>query len=125
MTTPDEIASYFDRLWPIFRSITGDGVRRTHDILAELVPLQRFEIPSGTTVFDWEVPKEWVIREAYVITPGGQRILDIQDHNLRLVSYSIPFQGSLTRPELDAHLHSLPDQPDAIPYVTSYYAPRW
>ena len=121
----DEIERVFDRLWPLLRSLTGAGVRATHDILAELVPLQRIEVPSGTQVFDWTVPKEWVVREAYVIAPGGRRILDVAENNLHLVNYSTPFRGRLSRREFDAHLHSRPDLPDAIPYVTSYYEPRW
>ncbi len=125
METPEEIEDYFDRLWPILRSITGDGVRRTHDILAELVPLERMEIPSGTSAFDWTVPKEWVARSAYVVAPEGRTILDVRDNNLHLLNYSTPFRGVLSRAELDQHLHSLPNNPDAIPYVTSYYAPRW
>jgi len=123
--TPEDIASYFDRLWPLLRSITGEGVRRTHDILGEILPLERMEIPSGTQVFDWIVPKEWVIREAYVITPTGQRILDIRDNNLHIVNYSVPFRGKISREELDKHLYSLPDMPDTVPYVLSYYKPRW
>lgn len=121
----EEIESYFDRLWPLLRSIAGAGVRQTHDIISEIVPLQRIEVPSGTECFDWTVPKEWVVDEAYVITPDGRRILDVHEHNLHLVNYSVAFEGTLSRQELDEHLHSLPDQPDAIPYVTSYYAPRW
>lgn len=123
--SPEIIDQYLRRLFPIMRSITGNGVRQTHDILCELLPLQRTEIPSGTPCFDWNIPKEWHVREAYVIDPKGQRILDIQDHNLHLVNYSIPFRATISRAELDIHLHSLPEQPDAIPYVTSYYVPRW
>lgn len=120
-----EIAEYFDRLWPLMRSITGKGVRETHDILGELVPLERHEIPSGTKVLDWTVPTEWVVREAYVVDPSGRRLLDIADNTLHVVNYSISFRGTLSRAELDEHLHSLPDQPDAIPYLTSYYTPYW
>lgn len=123
--SPENIDQYLERLFPIMRSLTGNGVRRTHDILAELLPLQRTEIPSGTPCFDWNIPKEWNAIEAYVVDPNGQRILDIQNHNLHLVNYSIPFRGMMSRSELDSHLHSLPEQPDAIPYVTSYYVPRW
>lgn len=123
--TATEIADYFDRLWPIMRSITGDGVRQTHDILSEIVPLQRIEIRSGTKVFDWVVPKEWVVREAYVVDPNGSKILDIADNNLHLVNYSIQFRGTMSRSELDNYLYSLPEMPDAIPYITSYYQPRW
>ena len=122
----DLIESYFDRLWPIMRSITGDGVRQSHDILRELVPsLEAIEIPSGTQVFDWTIPKEWRVNEAYVVDPNGQRILDIKENNLHLLNYSVPFRGSLTRAELDAHLYSLPDKPTAIPYLTTYYKERW
>ena len=124
-TNPEMIASYFDRLWPLFRSITGDGVRQTLDILSELVPMEKHEIPSGTNVFDWTVPQEWVVREAFVLAPNGKRILDIARNNLHLLNYSIPFRGDVSREELDQHLHSLPELPQAIPYVTSYYEPRW
>ena len=100
-------------------------MRETLDILSELVPLERIEVDSGTKCFDWTIPKEWVVRDAYVIDPNGQRILEVKRNNLHLVSYSIPFRGRITREELDANLFSLPDQPRAIPYVTSYYLPRW
>lgn len=123
--TPEEIAHYFDRLWPILRSITGEGVRQSHDILGELVPLKRIEIPSGSKALDWQVPQEWVVREAYIIDPDGVRILDVRENTLHLVNYAVPFQGTLSRGELEAHLYSLPEQPDAIPYVTSYYHPLW
>ena len=120
-----EMARYFDCLWPIMRSITGAGVRQTHDILNEIVPLTRIEIPSGTAVFDWTVPQEWRVRRAYVIDPNGNHILDIGENTLHLLNYSIPFQGSVSRDTLNEHLHSLPDRPDAIPYVTSYYQEHW
>jgi len=120
-----EIEAYFDRLWPLFRSLTGDGVRQTHQILSEIIPFERIEIASGTAVFDWNIPKEWIINEAYIIAPSGEKILDIKTNNLHLVNPSIPFQGQLSWQELDQHLHSLPDMPEAIPYVTSYYQDRW
>ncbi len=123
--TPGELAGYFDRLWPLLRSLTGEGVRRTHDVLSELVPLERLEIPSGTACFDWTVPPEWICRQAYVIAPGGRRMLDVTEHNLHLVNYSAPFRGTVTLAQLEEHLHSLPNQADAIPYVSSYYVPRW
>lgn len=119
------IETYFDRLWPILRSITGEGVRQSHDILGELVPLERLEIPSGTQVFDWTIPKEWRVREAYVLDPNGQRILDVQENNLHLLNYSKPFRGTLSLAELNEHLYSLPDKPTAIPYLTTYYKARW
>jgi aminopeptidase-like protein len=121
----DDLARSFDRLWPLMRSITGDGVRRTLDILSEIVPLTRIEVPSGTRAFDWTVPKEWVFRDAYVVGPDGRRAIDAREHTLHLVNYSIPFRGRLSRAELDRHLHSLPELPDAIPYATSYYEPQW
>jgi aminopeptidase-like protein len=120
-----QIEEYFDRLWPILRSITGEGVRRSHDILGELLPLKRYEIPSGTEVLDWTVPQEWRVREAYVETPDGRRICDVRENNLHLLNYSVPYSGTLTKAELDKHLFSLPDRPDAIPYRTSYYKPNW
>lgn len=121
----DEIAALFDGLWPILRSITGDGVRQTHDLIGKLVPLTRIEVPSGTSAFDWTVPPEWVVREAYVVRPDGERMVDVASNNLHLLNYSAPFRGEVSRAELDEHLYSLPDLPDAIPYVTSYYRPRW
>jgi aminopeptidase-like protein len=119
------IEHYFDRLWPITRSITGDGIRRSMDILAEVVPTERMRFKTGQKVFDWQVPKEWVIREAYFIAPDGTRHCDIQKNNLHLMGYSIPFNGKVDFSELKEHLYSLPDKPDAIPYVTSYYKPAW
>jgi aminopeptidase-like protein len=121
----EEIERLLDRLWPILRSITGDGVRETLTILSEIAPLCRIEVASATKVFDWTVPPEWVVREAYVLTPKGERILDVRENNLHLLNYSAPFRGTLSRAQLDAHLHSLPEQPRAIPYVTSYYERRW
>ncbi len=115
----------FDRLWPLPRSLTGDGVRATHDVLAEWLPLERSEVPSGTRAYDWTVPKEWVVRRAFVLGPKGDTVVDVRDHTLHLVGYSVPFEGTLTRDELDEHLYSLPERPASIPYVTSYYAPRW
>ncbi len=112
-------------LWPIMRSITGEGVRETHDILSDIFPLQRLEIPSGTDVFDWTVPKEWRFRDAYVVDPSGRKILDAKENTLHLVNYSAPFEGIVSLEELQEHLYSLPDQPQAIPYVTSYYKQRW
>lgn len=120
-----ELKLLLDRLWPILRSITGEGVRETLAILSEVAPLERIEVASATKVFDWTVPPEWVVREAYVITPTGERILDVRESTLHLLNYSVPFRGTLTRAQLDEHLHSLPDMPQAVPYFTSYYEPRW
>lgn len=112
-------------LYPICRSITGDGVRRTLDRIGEIVSLKRFEVPSGTTVFDWEIPREWNVKQAWIRDSSGRKVVDFADHNLHLVSYSIPFRGRLSLDELKSHLHSLPDHPEWIPYRTSYYREYW
>jgi aminopeptidase-like protein len=117
--------SLSQRLFPLLRSLTGDGVRVSHDIIGEILPLERVEVPSGTPVFDWNVPQEWRVNDAYIIGPDGEQRFNVRYNSLRLVSYSVPFKGKLTLRQLDEHLHSLPDLPNAIPYVTSYYKPRW
>lgn len=119
------IESYFDRLWPINRSITGPGFRESLDILAELVPTERLRFPTGSIAFDWIVPPEWHAREAYLVDPAGRRFGDFAENNLHLVGYSIPFRGRMSLDELRPHLYSLPDQPDAIPFITSYYSEHW
>jgi aminopeptidase-like protein len=112
-------------LYPLCRSLTGDGVRETLRILARHVPLEIHEVPSGTQVFDWTVPREWNLREAWIATRGGRRVVDARDSNLHVVSYSTPLRRTLPLAELQAHLHSLPDRPDWIPYRTSYYHEGW
>ncbi|HEX6199196.1 MAG TPA: DUF4910 domain-containing protein [Thermoanaerobaculia bacterium] len=115
-----------ERLYPIPRSITGDGVRETLRIVGELVPpLEVHEVPSGTPVLDWMVPKEWNVREAWVKDPSGRKVVDFADHTLHLLGYSVPVHRTMPLAELLEHLHSLPDQPDLIPYRTSYYAEAW
>ncbi len=114
-----------ERLYPLCRSLTGAGVRDTFAILREIAPIQLQEIPSGTKAFDWVVPPEWTVRDAYIADDSGECIVDFKKHNLHLVGYSEPFEGTLSLAELQPHLHSLPEQPDVIPYVTSYYARRW
>ncbi|MEO1515624.1 MAG: DUF4910 domain-containing protein [Bacteroidota bacterium] len=113
------------RLYPICRSITGEGVRQSLRILQEYIPLEITEIQTGTKVFDWTVPKEWNIREAWIKGPNGQKIVDFAEHNLHLLNYSIPVHRQLSLEELQPHLHSLPAQPDLIPYRTSYYQENW
>jgi len=113
------------RLYPVMRSITGDGVRESLAILSELAPLTIREVPSGTEVLDWEVPEEWVFREAYIENEAGTRLVDTADSTLQVVNYSTAVNAVLSRVELEPHLHTLPDQPDAIPYRTSYYERNW
>ena len=112
-------------LYPICRSITGDGVRETLRILQRHVPLEIREVPSGTRVFDWTVPREWNLREAWIAKPGGQRVVDAAVSNLHVMSYSTPVRGRFSAAELRQHLHALPDRPDWIPYRTSYYTEAW
>ncbi|ESY89767.1 DUF4910 domain-containing protein [Mesorhizobium sp. LNHC229A00] len=120
-----EIYALAERLFPICRSITGNGVRATLDVLSQHIELQRHEVPTGTQLFDWTVPKEWNIRSATITGPDGQTVLDFADSNLHVVNYSLPFKGILPLAELRPHIHTLPEQPQLIPYRTSYYAPTW
>jgi aminopeptidase-like protein len=112
-------------LFPICRSITGDGVRRTLEIVGRHGELEVHEVPSGTAVLDWEVPPEWNIREAWIEGPSGDRIVDLADSTLHVVGYSVPIRERLTLEELRPRLHSIPEHPSWIPYRTSYYAPTW
>jgi aminopeptidase-like protein len=112
-------------LYPICRSITGEGVRQTLRILQRQMPLEIHEVPSGTPVFDWTVPKEWNIRDAYIKNLRGERVVDFRESNLHVVSYSKPIMGKFSLSELRKHLFSLPDRPDWIPYRTSYYTEAW
>lgn len=122
----NDIHALAKRLWPINRSITGDGVRETLSILKEILPeLVTYEVPSGTQVFDWTIPKEWRVNDAYIVTPSGKRICEFKKKNLHLVGYSTPIRSRLSLSELQNHLYSLPNQPNAIPYITSYYKERW
>jgi aminopeptidase-like protein len=107
------------------RSITGEGVRATFSVLAESIPLTLHEIPTGTQVLDWTVPKEWNIRDAYVADPDGRRVIDFTKSNLHVVGYSVPVRTRMSLAALREHLHTLPDQPDLVPYRTSYYKETW
>ena len=125
-TTGSEALELMRRLFPLCRSLTGDGVRGTFDVLEEEIPITRTEIPSGTRVFDWVVPDEWNLRDAYIARagrhPGGRRLAA---RTLHVVSYSEPVRTTMPLEELRARLHTLPDQPDVIPYRTSYYERTW
>ncbi|ETK34324.1 peptidase M28 [Microbispora sp. ATCC PTA-5024] len=113
------------RLYPLCRSITGDGVRRTLEIVSESIPLEISEVPTGTQVLDWTIPKEWNIRDAYIKDASGARVVDFAASNLHVVGYSVPVSATMTLDELRPRLHTLPDQPDLVPYRTSYYAETW
>jgi aminopeptidase-like protein len=123
----NEIHKFAKELWPINRSITGEGVRETlAKIKKEHLPnLNIKSVPSGTKVFDWVVPPEWHVSKAYIISPEGNKICDFSINNLHLLGYSIPFRGRMKLEELQKHLYSLPEKPTAIPYITSYYEQRW
>jgi aminopeptidase-like protein len=112
-------------VYPICRSITGNGLRQTLRRLQEKIPLEIHEVPTGTRVFDWVVPREWNIRDAYVRNSQGEKVIDFQKSNLHVVNYSVPVRTKLPLAELKKHLFTLPDRPDWIPYRTSYYNESW
>lgn len=120
-----ELYAHVEALFPICRSITGDGLRATLQYIARQIPLDIHEVPSGTQVLDWEVPREWNVRAASISTLAGRKVVDFRRHNLHLLQYSIPVDRVVGRDELERHLYSLPDQPDLIPYRTAYYADTW
>lgn len=121
-----KIYEFAKELWPLNRSITGEGTRETLRYIKKHLPnLKIKSIKSGSSVFDWTVPQEWSVKEAYIITPTGEKIFDFSKNNLYLLGYSTAFKGKISLSELKKHLYTLPDQPDAIPYVTSYYRERW
>ncbi len=123
--TPQKLFELAAELYPICRSITGDGFRQSLEILSRHIPLQTFEVPTGTQVFDWTVPREWNIRDAYVKNAHGERVIDFRQHNLHVLNYSLPVNRTMSLEELKAHLFTLPEQPDWIPYKTSYYSDNW
>ena len=115
-----------ERLFPICRSITGNGFRQSLEMIREIVPeIQVFEVPSGTAVYDWTVPKEWNIRGGWIKNMQGETIIDFNDCNLHVMGYSIPVHQTISREELSEHVYTQPEQPEWIPYVTSYYKERW
>ena len=121
----EEIYSLIEELFPICRSITGEGLRETFRILQKHIPLEMHEVPTGTKVFDWTVPREWNIKDAYVKNSKGERIVDFQKSNLHVLNYSIPVHKTVALGELKDHLYTLPEHPDWIPYKTSYYSENW
>ena len=125
MAVGDEMYALVERLYPICRSITGDGVRTTLAALRDHIPLELREVPTGTRVLDWTVPKEWNIRDAYIKAGSGERVVDFRESNLHVVGYSVPVHERLPLSALLERLHSLPERPDWIPYRTSYWNETW
>ncbi|MGW5772647.1 DUF4910 domain-containing protein [Streptomyces longwoodensis] len=125
MGTGEEMYALVERMYPLCRSITGDGVRATLDIVGEYIELQRHEVPTGTQVLDWTVPQEWNIRDAYVADATGRRVVDFAASSLHVLGYSVPVARTMPLSELREHLHTLPEHPKWVPYRTSYYRPDW
>jgi len=123
--TGTEMFQLMNDLFPICRSITGNGVRKSFELIKNYLDVELFEVASGTKVNDWTIPKEWNITDAYVIDPDGNKIIDFKSSNLHVVNYSIPVKKKLSLEELKPHLHSIPEQPELIPYKTSYYKEDW
>jgi aminopeptidase-like protein len=120
-----EIYGLIEQLYPICRSISGDGVRQTFELLTRLLPLEVTEVPTGTPVFDWTVPREWNIRDAWIADAAGERLVDFRACNLHVLGYSVPVRKRLALSELRDHLFTHPRQPDWIPFRTSYYSENW
>lgn len=125
MNLAKEIEKYFDLLWPLNRSLTGDDNRKSLEILSEISNIDLLEIPSGEKCFDWVVPDEYIVRDAYIETLDGSRIVDFQTHNLHLMGYSSPIDKVMSWDELENFIYFIEDMPDAIPYKTSYYVKSW
>ena len=121
----EQIFALAAKLYPICRSITGDGVRETLRAIGTHIQLEMHEVPTGTAVFDWTIPREWNIRDAYIKNERGEKIVDFAESNLHVVSYSVPVRRRVSLAELRKHVYTLPEQPDLIPYRTSYYAENW
>jgi aminopeptidase-like protein len=121
----EEIFALVAGIFPICRSITGNGVRETLREIGSHIALETREVPTGTEVFDWTIPREWNIRDAYIMDGKGAKVVDFAQSNLHVMSYSIPVRKRISLAELKKHVHTLPEQPDLIPYRTSYYAKDW
>jgi aminopeptidase-like protein len=120
-----DMYNLIEELYSICRSITGDGVRKTLRIIARHIPLEIHEVPSGTVAFDWTVPREWNIRDAYIEDRSGERVIDFQKSNLHVLNYSTPFEGTVSLTTLREHVFTIPERPDWVPYRTSYYKENW
>ena len=120
-----ELHQFARELFPICRSITGNGIRQTLGMIGKRIPLEISEVPTGTPVFDWAVPKEWNIRDAYIQGPDKKRVVDFQKSNLHVLNYSVPVHTKMPLHELKPHLFTIPQHPDWIPYRTSYYKEDW
>jgi len=121
----NQIYNFLKELFPICRSIMGEGNRETLRLIQKHIPIKIHEVPTGYQAYDWEVPQEWQIRDAYILDPDGNKIVDFKENNLYVVNYSIAVDEEVELKELQKHLYSIPKKPSAIPYVTSYYEPRW
>jgi len=124
-TIGDQMYNLIARLYPICRSITGKGVVETLEYVRKHIPLQIYHVPTGTRVFDWEVPREWNIKDAYVMNSKGEKVIDFANSNLHVLNYSMPICRNVALKELKEHLYTLPEHPDWIPYRTSYYKEDW
>ena len=120
-----EIYNLMKELFPVMKSITGEGNRVVLNTLKKIIPIEIMEVPTGTQVFDWKVPREWNCRDAWIKNSKGEKIIELGKSNLHVVNYSVPFKGVVSFDELKNHLYTLPRQPDKIPYITSYYKERW
>lgn len=121
----EELHAFAAELYPICRSITGEGIARTLAMIQRRIPLKISKVPTGTTVFDWTVPKEWNVRDAYIKVPGGKRVVDFLKCNLHVLNYSTPVRATMSLSDLRPHLFTIPDHPDWVPYRTSYYKEDW
>src|SRR5215831_19621695 len=120
-----EVYKLIGDLYPICRSITGNGLRASLNLLRQHIPLEIHEVPTGTAVFDWTIPKEWNIRDAYILDSRGQKVIDFQKSNLHVVNYSVPVDTKMPLAQLKKHLFTLPDHPEWVPYRTTYYNESW